>query len=780
MTKTIVTSLQNSSRIIIVLGFSNQEHLNKHTNYIQFLTDNNIFTNVDCHEFILTNCNNDYTNKETCNQILQVYEEFYNKGYRFAIGIEPSEIVLNVMIPFLSTHSDFLYFNTNSTIDFTLNIPNYINPLNLVRTSYNDTFLTNYILKTFLNNIVNVLTSTNKSLFTTIFNNKLKTSKQKYYFQKIVYIYYGCSSYTSSYLKSLKTNIKKYDSSNVTLEVYDITSVTADNFPSELVNLLTSNPVSRCDDFQKNDKTLFILNSSFPQEMLDLFQDKKFYDNIFVFSDTFSKTQCYSRHIFQYGFIPIGTFSFNGYKLCKFVDPVKSMSPCVLAIYDILTYTYNIYQSYFDNLSDFLQKLNDLQYLSNNVWFERKIVVFHTNFNYRNYIKNVTKNPLERSICFYLYGFNDLSTGIILGPGPSDFLNRDSQDSDAITQYQYLGYQLNFLRYENHDYHIFDAGFNSNYLLDTNYILNKIGYINFGSTDDYNSNDQGDPITIWTEALTNLDTTKKYTPGIWAIYYSFLRLNDNTPKNYNVSVNLIAYFSTNGNFTVYSSKHVNADTGNDFISKIAFISQGNGNIGLSNDNNDNSELSDNNFYINGSTLTFKGRYSYINQYNQVDYDSIYANVQLIPSTPNDNDSENSIKLVFFNKGDFIQSDNIIYSNTPQRLPITLTITYTTFILYVPFKINDVIQVMNANNPYPNNGLNYDNYYAIIKNYFFNARNELQLLVEYLNFHDNSDTFTRSGVIDIVNIETNDTTAGSATTNNNVYFPNSNSSFIITA
>ena len=224
-----------SNRIIIVFNYQNQKDLNTNKAFFQFLIDKNIFVDVDYYAYPEQTTTND--------EVTVIYENLYTKGYRFAIGFETGQNIIDIMLPFLKTYKDFVYFNLFSTNDIYLTIPNFIPLQNIVIANPSYTFMINYLLKTFLTDIVDILKSTNNTKFiNNIFNSNLKTSRQPYYFQKIVYIYVNTLS-GRIILQSLINKLTYYNAlvppdSAIILDVYDVTNCTV--FPDALITELTT------------------------------------------------------------------------------------------------------------------------------------------------------------------------------------------------------------------------------------------------------------------------------------------------------------------------------------------------------------------------------------------------------------------------------------------------------------------------------------------------------------------------------------------------------------
>jgi len=742
--------------------------LDLNLSYIQYFKDNHIFTNVDTYGYIPYTTNDNANSEEVYKNTKKNYQKLYDQGYRFAVGNEPSQIVYSAMISFLEDHPDFLYFNTASTVDFSLIDPTFVSPGNMVRTCYNDTYLTQYLLDTFLTTkIVDTLKITKNPLFTNVFNDSLKTSTQKYNFQKIVYLYYKPTTYSSGYLKSLQANLPAYDSTSINLQSFDLTNVTSDTFPSDLDALLTQNPVSRYNSFQTNDKTLFFMVTGFPQEMLDLFQKPQYYDNVFIFGNPFSYDGYSSRYLFHYGFIPVGTYSFHGYNASKFVDDTQQLSPIILSMYDVLNYTSTIYQSYPDDLPGFLKELGQTQYLiGGTTWFERKIITYNTTYNSIYHFNEFQVNPFLKANLFYHYGFNDLSTGSIVSGDQSEYLTNDSKSSDAVTfldykrqikqngnmttevingystyQQNHIDYGYNYVDSKHGIYYNIPGSINGTQYpyIDTNVILNAINYVIL----DYNTIDK------WNYALKQaVNNGQAQSPGVVAMYCSTLRNAYGGLITLNFEFEIDAYFppgqtskQQKTNYAVFEQKNVNV------YGQITTNVKKNGNWVP--------ETSALNFPfqysitggditngLEGGSLSFSVEFPITNdETNQPSTNTISINnVQLVPSTPASGQTRQTVTIVCFNKGN-IGFDNNIYRNY-QASEVQINLLYTTNSLSVNYQIGDVINVKKATNS------TYDNTYAVIQSFSYNP---LSLHIQYLSWSssDPDNFYAINGAMDLL-------------------------------
>ncbi len=151
-------------------------------------------------------------------------------------------------------------------------------PQKIIRNSVIDDELLNELFSKFLsnNNFYELLKLGKYNL--------LSEPLQQSFFKNICYVYQS-SVYTDNYLKSMINANNKIDNKfNIIIEKIN----TDENTLSEnLKNLLTSNCVST-DSFKNSEnKTLFIINSSTPQQLLDLFDNSLYGDNYIIFGDPF-------------------------------------------------------------------------------------------------------------------------------------------------------------------------------------------------------------------------------------------------------------------------------------------------------------------------------------------------------------------------------------------------------------------------------------------------------------------------------------------------------------
>lgn len=320
--------------------------------------------------------------------VLSLVNLYYNNGYRFFIGTQNSQ-ELSTLITFFEKYTDSCYFNTSSTV-YNLQMPS-----NMIRAIVNDYTLTEYINNYFILNVTNLL---NISKYMTMYEPLSETPNNQPAFTKFVYIY-TYSLYTSEFLNMLQTT--KNENLNITIESYLIPD--GGGLPSELISQLTDNPVSG-ENFKTSNKTLFFLNATNPQILLDEFTVESWYNNYFFFCDPFFEDILTTKYPFLYTFLGSGVFSSSGYKLSQQIDPNQDISPIALAIVNLIE---PLGQFYLNNdkpettMTDILDKLTAIQYIyqgndNNTYWYEKLIYCYHTNYNLQEAMSEyrIFKDPL--------------------------------------------------------------------------------------------------------------------------------------------------------------------------------------------------------------------------------------------------------------------------------------------------------------------------------------------------------------------------------------------------
>jgi len=348
----------NNGRIIVLMNplypLGNQ--------LLQYIIKNEKLTasNVDCYMYKPTD------------DVLTVFRNMYNRGYRFFIGPQNSA-TLESLTTFFTNRQDAIYINSSSTV-YQLNMPP-----NIIRSSVNDYTLCEYINNYFLLHISELLqVSENKTMYEPLST----TPAGQPAFKRMVYIYQE-SNYTKEFLQMLEQT--QDPSLNVPIIPYLIKLEDVE-FSQELIDLLAENPVSS-PDYKDSDKTLFIVNSSTPQDMLYFFNELKLYDNYFYFCDPFFSDLLETSYQLRYSFFGAGNYSTVGYKLSQQVDPNQDISPVALGIVDLAL---QLGQWYMNNrkgstMKQLIEKLKNIDYLYNGndnnwYWYVRQIYIYNARY----------------------------------------------------------------------------------------------------------------------------------------------------------------------------------------------------------------------------------------------------------------------------------------------------------------------------------------------------------------------------------------------------------------
>jgi len=370
----ITTDIAKNTREI-----SKLEHPNSNSSRIAILSPEEFKSSIDIIEWMINKKlllpdNFDiimYTNQTTA---LTEMEHLITKGYKCIIGTQGSDEVLT-LVPLLKDFKEILYFNTYSTSTFHNN-PDVILPPNLIRTAVLDDELINIIFERFFSEkkFYDLLSIGN--------HHELAAPLEMTIFpSKLCYIYQS-SSYTDNYLNEIiKINNKRdipYE-----IEVFELTG--KKEFPQELITLMLNNRISKPDYILSKKKTLFIVNSSTTQDLLNLFNNDLYGDNYFLFGDPYFDRSLNVNTNFKYSFIGIGNFSELGYKFSKFIDPKQNVSPMGLALIDTIGYISPIYFNNLDlstyQLTELLKTVELINYsdeYSRDYWFKKNTLIFHT------------------------------------------------------------------------------------------------------------------------------------------------------------------------------------------------------------------------------------------------------------------------------------------------------------------------------------------------------------------------------------------------------------------
>lgn len=312
-----------------------------------------------------------YMYKET-DDFAALVRNLYFNGYRFFIGPQNSA-TLESLTTFFTNRQDALYINSSSTV-YNLSMPP-----NMIRSSVNDYALCEYINNYFLLHAPELLEiSQNDKMYEPLSDTPVGTVA----FKRIVYIYQE-SNYTREFLNMLEQT--KDPSLNIPIIPYLIKDTDL-SFSEELGLLLKENPVSG-PDYKQSEKTLFIVNSSTPQDMLYFFNELAYSDNYFYFCDPFFADQLETIYQFHYSFFGAGNYSTVGYKLSQQVDPNQDISPVALGIVDLIL---QLGQWYMNNqkgstMQQLIDKLKNIDYLyigndDNWYWYVRQIYIYNAKY----------------------------------------------------------------------------------------------------------------------------------------------------------------------------------------------------------------------------------------------------------------------------------------------------------------------------------------------------------------------------------------------------------------
>jgi len=356
-------------RIIIIMDSYSSK---KSVEFVKLLINSNlVINNIDVYN---GPCKETTIGNTKINNLSELLQFFYNKGYRMFISNNYSSDMYNAL-NWIKSHNDVIIFNTFSTLasnDFLNNIP-----INLIRTSVNDLDMMKHFIGKVINNFSKNISE--------IGNDKisLPLSKNKpgeIPFSVVVYIYEP-SIYTSSYLNNLQEIIYKSNNQNN----IELVSIKLENgiLPDLAKYYLTFNNISKTKYIDSVNKPFIIFNSENPDSLFKYLDDQKYYDNYTLFGDTFSSKLYKTKYPFTAAFVNISNFSDIGYRLSYLVDNDQSITPQTLNIYNILSQCGSIFMSaisknkYVFNSYEFIALLNKYFIVSNGGdWGEKYINVY--------------------------------------------------------------------------------------------------------------------------------------------------------------------------------------------------------------------------------------------------------------------------------------------------------------------------------------------------------------------------------------------------------------------
>jgi len=406
------------------------------TDYINYINDTSPASTYDIVKF------------SGDNTLPQVFKYNYNLGYRCFLTCSTGSFGLaNYCVPFFQNNQDTILFSTNSTKFFDEGFL----PYNIIRLSVNDKDTTKYIVSKILYNY-NTLISQNSSLeqlYQPISSNNIQNNSNTYdlspVFSKVVYIYtekdeFGnYDTYALGYKEQLTEAINS-ENNLITLESFMITD---DNFvlPQRLKDLLSENPVSN-KGFKNSLKTMFIINTVSPKKILTLFNELYMYDNYFIFGDSFSTKHFTSKYSFNYAIIPIGNFSYEGYKICGLISKTRGyyFSPFLYSISDITLKFIPQYKkmvSLNQNMKTIINTLKKIEFIvHNNYWYERKIFTYYVGKNPNN-PTDIT-NAFYNYYIFFEYKFNPLTIGTFETQSDIEIIiDNDSNEPNSISLFEF-------------------------------------------------------------------------------------------------------------------------------------------------------------------------------------------------------------------------------------------------------------------------------------------------------------------------------------------------------
>ena len=421
-------SLQISNNVKMIILYDSTMYGNAAYTYVNFIKNT---SSLSLYNFVFYNGSENF---------LTAIIQQYNLGFRiFASPTINSLILHDYCVPFCTDHPDVIFLDACSTQYF----ENGILPFNIIRTSINNREMTQYVVNDLLYNLNNYTKDNLQSYFYPIDVGETRV------FSKIVYIYTEKDAngnydvYSDDYGKQLISAVN-LQNNEISIEIYKILDNNL-SFPQTLKYLLAENPVSNI-NFIKNNKTMFILNSTSPEKILSLLNEEYMYDNYFIFGDSFTKTHFTSKYKFYYAIMPVSNYSSEGHMICSYLNnyEAKYLSPFIYSIIDIVLYFLPYYSKfYYTNQSltqnnliqQFIDNLKNLGLITNNnYWHERKIVTYYINSDLYD-----STNAQYNSYLFYKYKFND-NIVFSLFEKENDiltYIEDDTNDSASITLLNY-------------------------------------------------------------------------------------------------------------------------------------------------------------------------------------------------------------------------------------------------------------------------------------------------------------------------------------------------------
>lgn len=299
-------------------------------------------------QLLSPNCIITYTDNNS--NVINIIRYYYDLGIRLIICTDTTADMLTIK-NYIANKEDLIYINVTSTVPLN-NLPK-----NIIRTSINDYDLLTLFLGNFLTNITSYI-----NVKGSVLSEKLNDKYENFIFSDIAYIYMD-GIYENSYLENILLI-------NNNLNLYNITSFKIeDKLTDELISLLKENPVSS-ETYASSKKTLFIINAIDTEKMLNLFDDEKYYDNFFVFTDAFDLYSIQSKYLFNYTINPVSSSLELSKKLSNFFGYLINNQ--LLTIVDILQFI----ESFYDYIFNKKNKLDDMIVKLSSFFLNKEIEIY--------------------------------------------------------------------------------------------------------------------------------------------------------------------------------------------------------------------------------------------------------------------------------------------------------------------------------------------------------------------------------------------------------------------
>ena len=363
-------------KILILLDGEYYEHNYNNYKFIKYLIDKNLLSSTNMIDLYYGTLNGEnksdinldsqtniiIDNNTTLNNLGDLLNYFYNKGYRLIISTHHSDKLLDTF-HILNKYQDLVLFNVSSSA-YLENIKDIKLPNNLIRTSENDfDSLKNFFLK-ILPNFYSYLKTSDNSL---IYNPLQNSLENEIPFNNLVYIYYP-DLYAITYLNTLQLVLKIFE---IKINLIPIRLTPGQSLTSEMVYYLTYNNVSSSNYITSSDKPLIFINTSNFDNLFSLFDNERYYDNYFIFTQSL-KIYSSTLYKFNYAFRMTPNYSSVGYNLSINIDKTQTVYPEILSIYDLYKniepFFINSINIYNFNANYFISQLYNFNYLIENNW----------------------------------------------------------------------------------------------------------------------------------------------------------------------------------------------------------------------------------------------------------------------------------------------------------------------------------------------------------------------------------------------------------------------------